>query len=124
MRTLHDFTDIDTALEPLRDALSRCLTRWLGSGVLAVPTDATLHLVEAGDDIQEVSDLLGMTLDPDSDDFLGFEWVSDVGPCYEAYVVFTDDGSGFSLLVPKMPGIDGRLLAMCEAFVSPDPDSY
>ena len=42
--------------------------------------------------------------------------------CYEMVFIFTDDGFGISFFIPKHPGIDAELLAMCAQFAGPMPD--
>lgn len=79
------------------------------------------YYVEPGDLLPAVESASGLVLDPEHDDFLLCEWVADHGDAYEAYWVFTDEGNGLSLFVPKGEGIDTRLLDFCRQFVSPIP---
>lgn len=76
-------------------------------------------VVDPGDSMEAVAEASDLILDPDHDDFLPFEWVTDQGGRYEAYIVFSDDGDGLSLIIPKQAGVDVRLLALCEMFVTP-----
>lgn len=48
-----------------------------------------------------------------------FEWVADYGFCYEAVTVIGDAGDFVSVLVPKLRGIDERLLAICHELSTP-----
>ncbi len=80
-------------------------------------------VVDPGDSMEAVAEASDLILDPDHDDFLPFEWVTDQGGRYEAYIAFSDDGDGLSLIVPKLVGVDARLLALCEMFVTPLGDS-
>lgn len=124
MRTLRDPADAASAPEHLRELLLQCLARWSEAGIVYDPSDAgPLILVEPGDSLEEIGAYVGMILDPGSDDFLSFEWIADRGPCYEACSIFTDDGAGWSLIVPKDSGIDGRLLALAESSTSSEPMS-
>lgn len=34
--------------------------------------------------------------------------------CYEMVIVLSDDGAGVEVLIPKVPGIDPDLLALCQ----------
>jgi len=42
-----------------------------------------------------------------------FEWVADHGWCYEAIILLSDGGEFISVIVPKLSGVDARLLALC-----------
>ena len=39
--------------------------------------------------------------------------------CYELVFIFTDDGYGIEIFVPKVHGVDPELLAMCAQFAVP-----
>lgn len=51
-----------------------------------------------------------------------FEILEEHRSCYEMVIVFSDDGFGVEVFVPKLPGIDPALLAMCSmhAVLSPE----
>ena len=42
--------------------------------------------------------------------------------CYELVFIFSDDGYGIEIFVPKVDGIDPDLLAMCRQFAVPARD--
>ncbi|RYH69870.1 MAG: hypothetical protein EON54_02030 [Alcaligenaceae bacterium] len=42
-----------------------------------------------------------------------FEMLEEHRSCYEIVIVMRDDGFGVEVFVPKLPGIDSDLLAMC-----------
>ena len=42
--------------------------------------------------------------------------------CYELVFIFTDDGYGIEIFVPKVNGVDPELLAMCAQFAVPASD--
>ena len=42
--------------------------------------------------------------------------------CYELVFIFTDDGYGIAIFVPKVEGVDRELLAMCAQFAVPTRD--
>lgn len=117
-----DTHDLPDAVRPVVDA---CLARWLESGVLGDPDlDEPVVLIEPGDTVEGIialsSALAGLHL-PDA--WLPFEWVSDFGTCYEAGLILSDDGSGFSLIVPKDPGVPARLRSACaEQAILADPE--
>ena len=52
----------------------------------------------------------------------GFEWVAAHAGYYEVAYVLNDDGFGVGLFVPRQPGIDPDLLALCAAYVTPAPE--
>ncbi len=52
------------------------------------------------------------------DDFAPmFEYVADHGEFYEMVYIFNDSGFAHVVLVPKLPGIDPRLLGLCAEYV-------
>lgn len=111
--------DLDDLAEPLRREVLSCLARWRSSHLGPTDYEALVALVEPGDSVATVAALLGDTTD---DDFvLPAEWVTDLGYVLEAYICWSDDGYGVSLLVPKDDAIDPDLLAMCLDLVSPHP---
>lgn len=81
-----------------------------------------LITVDLDDTLEAVAQAAGLILDVDSDDFLPFEWVTDRGDAYEAYMVFSDAGDGLSLIISKQ-SIDQRLIELCRLFVTPVPDA-
>jgi hypothetical protein len=48
-----------------------------------------------------------------------FEFVEEIGNCYDTVFVICDDGFGIELFIPKAAGIPADLLAMCKAFAVP-----
>ena len=48
-----------------------------------------------------------------------FEHLEDHGQCYEMVFILSDDGSGVSVFVPKVKGIDAELLKLCAAYAAP-----
>lgn len=41
--------------------------------------------------------------------------------CYEMVFILSDSGFGIDLFIPKQPGIDAQLLAMCKTYATPAP---
>lgn len=111
--------DLSDLAEPLRREVVSCLARWRSANLGPTDYEALVALVEPGDSVATVAALLGDTAD---DDFvLPAEWVTDLGCVLEAYICWSDDGYGVSLLVPKDDAIDPDLLAMCLDLASPPP---
>ena len=48
-----------------------------------------------------------------------FEAIEEHAGCYEIVAILTDDGFGVALFVPKRPGIDASLLALCARHAQP-----
>lgn len=49
------------------------------------------------------------------------EWIEEFPGCFEAVFILNDGGFGIDLFIPKLPGIDPELLAMCAKFATPAP---
>ncbi len=47
------------------------------------------------------------------------EYLEEHVQCYELAFLYSDDGAGVSLFIPKSPGIDAEVLAFCAAFAIP-----
>jgi hypothetical protein len=45
-----------------------------------------------------------------------FEVLEEHASCYEMVFILSDGGSGIAILIPKHPGIDADLLAMCAEY--------
>ena len=85
-------------------------------------------LVEAGDSIAEIEaetgcqvmhDLFNDSRYGDSEFQPSFEWLVEHPSFYEAVFIFSDDGFGVDLLIPKALGIDVDLLAICAKYAVP-----
>lgn len=85
-------------------------------------------LVEVGDSIAEIEAgtscqlMHGLSKDSqysESDFQPPFEWLIEHPGFYEAVFIFSDDGFGVDLLIPKDLGIDAELLAMCTRYAVP-----
>lgn len=85
-------------------------------------------LVEPGDAVADIEAVISFPLVPAGDpDFApSFEWLVEWPFCYEAVFIFSDDGYGVDLLIPKLIGTDAELsaeyaelLAMCEKYAVP-----
>lgn len=48
-----------------------------------------------------------------------FEILEEHAGCYEMVFIISDDGFGVEVFIPKRPGIDPDLLAMCARYATP-----
>ncbi|MGB2832941.1 MAG: hypothetical protein WBC07_08290 [Methylotenera sp.] len=96
------------------------------------PYDSSIYgefaLVEAGDRIAEIQAATGCQLMHglfnesrygDAEFMPSFEWLVEHPSFYEAVFIFSDDGFGVDLLIPKASGIDDELLTMCAKYAVP-----
>ena len=88
-------------------------------------------VVERGDSIAAIereggfpllTDSFGETRFGDPEFTPAAEVIEDHRSCYELVFIFTDDGYGIEIFVPKLDGIDQELLAMCRQFAVPARD--
>ena len=68
------------------------------------------------------TDSLGETRFSDPEFTPAAEVIEEHRSCYELVFVFTDDGYGIEIFVPKVDGVDRELLAMCAQFAIPARD--
>ena len=96
------------------------------------PYDYDLHgymiVVEPGDSVedleQETSCRILHNLFDDvhfgNPDFSpSFEAMGEHASCYEMVFILNDEGFGIDIYIPKYPGIDADLLAMCAEYAAP-----
>ena len=50
------------------------------------------------------------------------EWIVEHPSCFEMLFLFSDDGAGTNIFVPKSPGMDAELLSLCQQFAEPAID--
>ena len=95
------------------------------------PYDYDLHgymiVVEPGDSVEILEQEIGWPIlhglfdsrygEPDFTPC--FEVLEEHAYCYEMVFIFNDDGFGVDLFIPKQPGIDSDLLAMCVEYAVP-----
>jgi hypothetical protein len=90
-----------------------------------------MALIERGDVIDELERVTGVdvladvfeeTHFGDADFTPAAEAIEDHGSCYELVFIFTDDGYGIEIFVPKADGVNPELLAMCAQFAVPASD--
>lgn len=71
--------------------------------------------------VDVLADVFGETRFGDPDFVPAAEAIEEHQACYELVFVFTDDGYGIEIFVPKIEGIDPRLIAMCRQFATHAP---
>ena len=90
-----------------------------------------MFVVEPGDTVAALEEGSGCSIlsNPfdearfgDSDFVPVCEVLEEHAGCYEMVFILSDDGFGISFFIPKSPGIDAELLAMCAQFAGPMPD--
>ena len=89
-----------------------------------------LIVVEVGDTVSQLEAEVGCPILNDYDGACFgepgfspvFEAIEEHAACYEVVAILSDDGFGVAMFVPKQPGIDAELLAMCAAHATPAPD--
>jgi hypothetical protein len=55
----------------------------------------------------------------DPDFVPSFEVLEEHAGCYEMVFILNDEGFGIDIYIPKYPGIDAELLAMCAEYAAP-----
>jgi hypothetical protein len=89
---------------------------------------AVFIAIEPGDDLAAIEQQLGLPLLANRWTGLrfgepgftpSFEVAEDHGAWYELVYVLSDDGHGAEVFIPKAPGVDPQLLAMCAAYALP-----
>ena len=87
-------------------------------------------VVEAGDSIDSLEEESGCPLTtspftearyPDPEFAPIWEALLEHETCYELVFIFTDDGAGVSMFVPKSTGTNAELLALCARYGEPVP---
>ena len=85
-------------------------------------------VIEPGDDGDSLEKQVGYSVlvnDLDGsrygdDDFVPLtEWVVEHPSCFELFMLFSDDGAGTNLFIPKSQGINAELLSFCRQFAEP-----
>ena len=122
MRPLSSQSDLGDLPDDLRTIIETCIQRWDDSGLLCDPDESAVLLVEPGDSVDDLVGYSSALSDLMVEGGLPpFEWVIDSGNAFEAGMVTGDDGSGFSLIVPHVPGIPLRLLDACTQLATTEP---
>lgn len=106
------------------------LRQWLAWRFAQLGCDdpITFLVVEPGDSVEAIETgcgwpILGNVFDETRyghPDFApSFEFLEEHSACYEMLFVWSDDGAGIVVVVPKAPGVDETLLRFCREFASP-----
>ena len=98
------------------------------------PYDPEIHgemiVVEAGDTLTALEERCGVAIAsnpfddsrfPDPDFVPVCEYLEEHSRCYEALFLFSDDGAGVNVFVPKQ-GTDAEILDFCARFAVPAPE--
>jgi hypothetical protein len=113
-------------IESINDPNIRCLVERRFNQLGA--SDGQMIVVEPGDSVEALEkssgcpilrDLFDECRFPDDGFAPAFEVLEDHGCCYEMVFIFTDNGSGVELFIPKREGVDPQLLAMCAQYAVP-----
>ena len=96
------------------------------------PYDAAVHgemiVVEPGDDGVSLEKHTGYPILTNPFDECRFgepdfvpiaECIEEHPSCFELLFLFSDDGAGVNVFIPKSPGIDAELLSLCAQFAEP-----
>ena len=81
--------------------------------MLVVEPGDTLQTIERESGVPVLTDLFGEAHFGDPEFTPAAEVIEDRGTVYELVFVFSDDGYGVEIFVPKAAGVDPELLAMC-----------
>ena len=90
--------------------------------MLVVEPGDTVQTIERQSGIPVLTDLFGEARFGDPEFTPAAEVIEDRGTVYELVFIFTDDGYGIEIFVPKVDGVDPELLAMCRQFAVPARD--
>lgn len=90
------------------------------------PNDYDRHgymiVVEPGDSVAALEEEICypiLHLDGEPDFTPCFEALEEHARCYEMIFIFNDEGFCIAIFIPKHPGIDAELLAMCAEYAAP-----
>jgi hypothetical protein len=129
MIILNDPSLIDRIFDPaIRDLVQQRFSEICAGE----PYDFDLHgymiVVEPGDSVEVLEQEIGWpilhglfddTCYGEPDFTPSFEALEEHAYCYEMVFIFNDEGFGVDLFIPKKPGIDSDLLAMCADYAVP-----
>ena len=90
--------------------------------MLVVEPGDTVQTIERQSGIPLLTDLFGEVRFGDPEFTPAAEVIEEHSSSYELVFIFTDDGYGIEIFVPKVEGVDRELLAMCRQFAVPASD--
>ncbi len=125
MLALRDPAELQAVQDPeVRALLARRFVEIAGGEDYDPAIYGYFLLLEAGDGIEEVERVAGVSWRSALDGALhGWEVITEHPCCYEAVFVLDDTGFGVDVVVPKRHGIDPQLLGVCSAFAVPEPSA-
>jgi len=132
MLTIRDPTDIHSIPDP---AVRRLVQRRWAEVINGQPYDLDTHgemiVVQPGDNAADLEKRSGLPVFSNPFDDARFpdpefvpvcEALEEHVACYEMVFIFSDDGAGTTLFIPKHHGVDPELLALCATFSEPAPE--
>ena len=91
-----------------------------GVMIVVEPGD-TLDSLERESGVSIASNAFDDARWPDPDFVCCCEYLEEHSPCYEMMFLFSDDGAGVNIFVPKL-GADAEILALCARFAVHAPE--
>lgn len=131
MKILRDISAVAELEDPALRELIEQRIREIGESVpWEADTVGYFIVVEPGDRVDALEAVSGCSIlagvdgstrfgDPDFSP--RFEWLDEHAGYYEAVWIMSDDGFGIDFFIPKQPGIDRDLLALCAAYAAAPP---
>ena len=128
MLILNDPSLVDRIPDPaIRKLVHQRFSEICGDEPYDYDTHGYMIVVEPGDSVEVLEQTVGWPIlrglfngsrygDPDFTPT--FEALEEHANCYEMVFIFNDEGLGVVLFIPKQPGIDGNLLAMCAEYAA------
>ena len=132
MRILRDPAAVATLQDPeLRDLLEERFRDLAGDQTFDADAIGYFVVVEPGDTVKALEEATGCPILRSWFDDARFgeegfapccEWIAAHEGWYEVAYILNDDGYGVGIFVPKDPGIDRELLALCATYASAMPE--
>lgn len=128
MLILNDSSLVDRIPDPdIRELVDRRFSEICGDEPYDYDTHGYMIVVEPEDSVEVLEQTVGWPIlqglfngsrygEPDFTPT--FEALEEHASCYEMVFIFNDEGFGVVLFIPKQPGIDGDLLAMCAEYAA------
>ena len=88
--------------------------------IIVVEPNDTLRSLEGESGVPIATNPFDDSRFPDPDFVPVCEYLEEHSRCYEMMFLFSDDGAGVNLFVPKQ-GTDAEVLALCARYAAPEP---